>query len=289
MTTAVALYPVVGSSRTAVSGRPERVSILADKIPFESHALERIRTFFDSYIRRNIPPFSLTRYYLHGQIPRLSNGQTNNTFDLTLRRGGVDTLIHNKRLSAQGNLNPSDWQQVFETLEYGDCQHVASYVHSVLSSPHGAKQLRGLLPPVIGIIIKDSDLKRLQTLYKEKFGDDGRALSEVNEEALFHFKRLCASNDIEIRHMFNVLNLPEEVKAEMKTQNSGDMETPYIVQPDLSDLDGAVIVDGWALQLADQVFTASDARKAYEHFFADGKYKLVLVSDNRGIGKIFLN
>lgn len=288
MTVAIALYPAARLPQAATLGRSVRIGTLADRTPFESNALERTRTFFDNYIRRNIPPFSLTRFYSHGQIPYLSNGHNPSIFDLTMRRGGVDTLIHNKRSRTKNNLTPLDWQQIFETLEYGDCQHVACYVHSVLSSPHGIKQLQGLLPPVTGIIIKDSDLKRLQTLYKREFNGPGGDLSELNEEGLFRFKRLCASNDIEIRHMFNVLNLPEKVKAEMKTQSNDSVEAPYIVQPDLSDLDEAIIIDGWALQLSDQVFTPYNAKKAYEHFL-DDKYKLILLNGEHGIGKIFLN
>ncbi|GEM_PF-6223377 len=288
MKAAEALFPAARTFQAATTERLARTSSLAYRAPFKPDALERTRTFFDTYIRRNIPPFSLTRFYNHGQVPHLSTGYTPHTLDFTMRLVAINSLIHDKRSKTQNNLSPSDWQQIFETIEYGDCQHVACYVHSMLSSPHGVKQLRDLLPPVAGIIIKDDDLKRLQTLYKQEFNGQGKDLSELNEEGLFRFKRLCASNDIELRHMFNVLNLSEEVKAEMKTQSNRAIEAPYIVQPDLSDLDGAVIIDGWALQLSDQVFTACDAKKAYEHFL-DDKYKLILLNSDRGLGKIFLN
>lgn len=254
----------------------------------EESTLAQAQNFYARYIRSNIPPFSLTRAFSYGQVPPLI-GQQPPTFDLVLRHDGMASAIHTRRTRLQGNLKPDNWEELFDLLEYGDCQHITSYVNSMLDAHRDSPEIKDLLPQAIAIIISENNYKNLRDFLSWSKTTYGVEINLMDETTLYDCKRFCAYRGIEVKHMFVVVNLPLDTQDELGlTANEGEPGLTFVSE-DLRELDQAIFIDGWALHLSNQVFTVDGAKNAYKDWLENGKYRIMLLNPRHNISRLFIN
>lgn len=251
--------------------------------------LERISDFYDKYIRSNLPPLSLTRFQIYGQFPVRPKLPNLYFGDYAIRQDALCALIYSRRSLSNSDLTKEEWEEIFQITEYGDCQHIASYVHKVLESYNNSKGISELLPDAILVIMHNSfyeELTRSLELINKKFK---KKIKDMNETELHASKTLCHQRGFRLIHMFNVVNLPPNIQNQLQLHNTNNPGEAIPLSKDFSEINNSIIIDGWSQHLTRQTLAPNEIKEVFSGLLNYTSYVTILLHPKHDIARLLLN